>query len=338
MTAAVPASVTRSRGLVGPALHAAVDRLHPTLRLVASYHRGWVDADGAPRPDETGKALRPALAVLGAEAAWASGETALPGAVATELVHDFSLLHDDLMDGDQQRRHRPTAWTVFGPAQALLAGDALLSLAFELLLEVEGAPGRRAQELLSTAVRRLVDGQADDLDLERRADIDVPGYLAMAGGKTAALLSCACAIGPALAGAPEGTVAGLGAFGEHLGLAFQLVDDLLGLWGAPDRTGKPVLSDLRSRKKAAPVVFALSGGGAAAAPLRDYLAGSEPASDRELAGLAELIEQLGGRERTAAEVDRQVGLAQRALLRVDMPEAVAAEFLATARFVTERDR
>jgi geranylgeranyl diphosphate synthase type I len=253
-------------------------------------------------------------------------------------VHDFSLLHDDLMDGDRERRHRPTAWTVYGPGPAILAGDALLSLATDLLLEVKGPAGTAAQQLLATAVRRLVHGQADDLDLEARPDVSVGDYVAMAAGKTGALLSCACAIGAALAGAEPKLVGALGAFGEHLGLAFQLVDDLLGMWGAPATTGKPVLSDLRSRKNSAPIVFALTVPGAVSAPLRDYLARAEAADEDELAELARLVERLGGRDRTTAEVQRQLQLAEGSLAGLDLPTDVASELLATARYVTARDR
>jgi len=338
MTSVVPASVARSKVLLRPALEAALDRLHPTLGRVARYHRGWADQAGVPIAGGGGKALRPALAVLGAQAAWAPGEVALPGAVATELVHDFSLLHDDLMDGDRERRHRPTAWTVFGPGPAILAGDALLSLATDLLLEVEGPAGAAARQLLATAVRRLVHGQADDLDLESSLQVGVADYVTMAAGKTGALMSCACAIGAALAGAEARLVLALGDFGEHLGLAFQLVDDLLGMWGAPAITGKPVLSDLRSRKKSAPIVFALTGGGRAALPLRDYLTGSAPADEDELAGLARLVERLGGRERTTGEIQRGLALAETSLAGLDLPTEVRSELLATARYVTARDR
>lgn len=338
MTATVPASVARSRALVGPALRAAVDRLHPRLRQVASYHRGWVDVDGHEVPDGGGKALRPALAVLGAEAVGAPGVIALPGAIAAELVHDFSLLHDDLMDGDIERRHRPTAWTAYGVGPALLAGDALLALAYEVLQEVRTPAGTAAQELLTIAVRRLVAGQADDLDFERRLDVSVEDYVTMAAGKTAALLSCSAAIGAALAGAPQRAVAALGAYGEHLGLAFQLVDDLLGLWGQPRATGKPVLSDLRSRKKSAPIVMALVGDVAAAQPLRDYLAGSTAPDEGHLLVLAQLVERLGGRARVTAEIDRQVLLAQDALDGGGLDAGVVAELLVTARYVTGRDR
>ena len=129
MTATMPAGVETARDLVGPAIAAATGRLSPDVRVVAAYHLGLIDAEGQPesRKGTAGKALRPALALLSARAAGGAPERGVPAAAAVEFVHNFSLLHDDIMDGDTERRHRPTAWTVFGIGAAILAGDALLA-------------------------------------------------------------------------------------------------------------------------------------------------------------------------------------------------------------------
>ena len=155
MTAVMPAGVETARDLVGPAIAAAVNRLSPEVRMVAAYHLG-LDGRGA------GKALRPALALLSARAAGAAPERGVPAAVAVELVHNFSLIHDDIMDGDTERRHRPTAWTVFGVGAAILAGDALLALAQDILLEDTAPQGLWAARCLSAAVHRLIAGQGAD--------------------------------------------------------------------------------------------------------------------------------------------------------------------------------
>jgi geranylgeranyl diphosphate synthase type I len=339
MTAAVlPEGVTRGREAFQVALADALDRLHPRLRLVAAYHRGWVDADGAPQRAGGGKLLRPALALLGAEGVGASPDLAMPGAVASELVHDFSLLHDDLMDGDTERRHRPTAWVAFGLGPAVLAGDALLSLAIDLLQEQDTAGSRRAEKILARAVSRLVHGQADDLDFETRQDVTVADYLAMAADKTSALLACAASIGAALAGAPDTTVDGLAEYGEHLGLAFQLVDDLLGLWGDPEVTGKPVLSDLRARKKSAPVVMALAAGGPGTERVRAHLAGHGDPGEAALRELAEIVTDLGGGDAVTEEIERRLTLAEAALAKIDLTQTVRSDLIAAARYVTARDR
>jgi geranylgeranyl diphosphate synthase type I len=324
VTAVLPDSLERGRLLVEPALRAAVARLHPSLARVAAYHRGWVDADGTPTDAGGGKALRPALALLGAQAAGVPAAAAVPAGVAVELVHDFSLLHDDLMDSDTERRHRPTAWTVFGPARALLAGDGMLAVAYQLL------DSAAAQGLLARAVDRLVSGQADDLEFEGRTDVTYSDYLAMSMGKTGALLGAAACLGAALGPATLEQLAALTEYGEQVGLAFQLVDDLLGIWGDPAVTGKPVLSDVRSRKKSAPIVLAA----AESAQVRAYLEGA----DAEPAAIAEAIEATGARERVRAEVAVHVERAGRALAGATLEPAAVAELLRTAAYVTGRDR
>src|SRR3984885_16319300 len=166
VTAVMPEGVALARDLVGPAMESAISRLTPDVRIVAAYHLGLADAEGNPTGGGSGKALRPALALLSARAAGAPAERGVTSARAVELVHNFSLLHDDIMDGDTERRHRPTAWTVFGVGAAILAGDALLALAQDLLLEDTAPGGLWAARCLSTAVTRLIAGQGEDLAFE----------------------------------------------------------------------------------------------------------------------------------------------------------------------------
>src|SRR5579871_3303974 len=245
VTAVMPEGVALARDLVGPAMEAAIGRLTPDVRAVAAYHLGLADAAGNPTGNGSGKALRPALAVLSARAAEAPPERGVPAAVAVELVHNFSLLHDDIMDGDQERRHRPTAWTVYGIGAAILAGDAMLALAQNILLEDKAPQSLWAARCLSVAVQRLIAGQGADLAFERRDDVTLAECQEMAGDKTAALMACACSIGAIHVGAPPAVAMGLAGFGAHAGQAFQLTDDLLGIWGSPAVTGKPVRSDLQ---------------------------------------------------------------------------------------------
>ncbi len=333
---AVPVSMTDVRELVDGALRAAVGRLDPRTYRVAAYHLGWTDEEGRPRRAPVGKALRPALALLSARAAVAPPESALPGAVAVELVHAFSLLHDDIMDGDRTRRHRPAAWTVFGEASAILAGDALLALAGEVLLEAPGQGSAKAARALAAATRRLIAGQSLDMDFETRRQVSVDECLAMASDKTAALLACSCSIGAVLDGAPESVSDALEAFGAELGVAFQLADDLLGIWGDPAATGKPAMSDLRSRKMSLPVVAALDSGTPEAAKLADLYARPDPAED-DLAEAAALVEAAGGRAWAELEAENRVQRAAGHLLGARLPDSVRAEFLRIADFVTHRD-
>jgi geranylgeranyl diphosphate synthase type I len=336
MTVVMPAGVAVARDLVGPAMEKSIARLSPQVRMVASYHLGLSDADGNPRREGSGKALRPALALLSARAAGASPERGVTPAVAVELVHNFSLLHDDIMDGDTERRHRPTAWTVYGVGAAILAGDALLALANDLLLEDSSPGGPWAARCLSAAVQRLIAGQGSDLAFERRDDVSLPECMDMAGDKTAALMACACTIGAVHLGASPELAMGLAGFGAHVGLAFQLTDDLLGIWGAPDVTGKPVRADLRARKKSLPVVAALSSETPEAAELAELLAKPEQLTEEELHHGADLVTKAGGRQWAENEADTQLAAANKCLADIELPADVHAEFTAIAEFITAR--
>ena len=340
----MPAGVTTARDLVGPALANAVARMSPDVRTVAAYHLGLspppTPANGhaaGSKPGGTGKALRPALALLSARAAMAAPERGVPAAVAVELVHNFSLLHDDIMDGDTERRHRPTAWTVYGTGAAILAGDALLALAQDILLEDNAPQGLWAARCLSAAVHRLIAGQGADLAFERRDDVTLPECLEMAGDKTAALMACACSIGAIYVGAPAALAMGLAGFGAHVGLAFQLTDDLLGIWGSPERTGKPIGSDLRARKKSLPVVAALTSDTAEAGRLRDLLAQKAPLTDDDVALATRLVEDAGGKRWTEAEAETQLAAASKCLEEADLTGDVRAEFASIAEFITARE-
>jgi geranylgeranyl diphosphate synthase, type I len=339
VTATIPAAVETARDWVGPAMAAAVDRLSPEIREVAAYHLGLPGHDGgksAGRAGGAGKALRPALTLLSARAADGLPERAVPAAVAVELVHNFSLLHDDIMDGDTERRHRPTAWTVYGVGAAILAGDALLALAQDLLLESPPPEGVWASRCLSAAVQRLIAGQGADLAFERRSDVTLAECLDMAGDKTAALMACACSIGAVYVGGPAAVAKSLAGFGAYAGLAFQLTDDLLGIWGSPEVTGKPVMSDLRARKKSLPVVAALTSGTQAGQDLSALLASGEPLGEEELVRAAELVEAAGGRQWAETKADSALAAAAGHLAETDMPRDVRAEFEGIAEFVTAR--
>lgn len=341
-TTTAPASLLRARELLQPALRRSIDGLAPELRAVVSYHLGFADRDGRPAAGDGGKAIRPALAFLSAQAAGAAPEVALPGALAVELVHNFSLLHDDVMDRDLERRHRPTAWALFGVGQAIVTGDALLVLAHELLLDPPSPERERASVALTRATARMITGQAEDLAFESRLDVTVEECLRMSAHKTGALLAYAASVGAILSGAQERVVAALEDFGLHLGLAFQAVDDILGIWGRPEATGKPVASDLRSRKKTLPVVAALEalsgkpGSGHEGDRLIRFLSDGQLTEDDIVAAVS-LVELGGGRERCMAEADRELQLALGSLERADVEPVARDELAELGRFVTARD-
>jgi geranylgeranyl diphosphate synthase type I len=216
----------------------------------------------------------------------------------------------------------------------VLGGTALLTLAVELL--AESAPA--ALPCLLTAIQQLISGQSDDLLLESAPDAQLAEVLRMAAGKTGALLSCAAAVGAVAAGAPARPVTALADYGRDLGMAFQLVDDILGIDGDPAATGKSASSDVRAGKRSAPIVAALQSGTEAATRLRKLLADGPPSRDADVAQAADLVHEAGGiawaRRAATGYAARACGHLDAAALR----PGPAADLVALAHFVLARDR
>ncbi|MGK5626857.1 family 2 encapsulin nanocompartment cargo protein polyprenyl transferase [Streptomyces sp. URMC 123] len=331
----------RSRTAVDPVLRGAVRSLPESMRRIAAYHFGWQDADGLPTSGHAGKAIRPALVLAAARAVSGrtdSAEQAVRPAAAVELVHNFTLLHDDVIDHDRTRRHRPTAWTVFGVANAILAGDALHALAVRILAQDAHPAATEAAGRLSACVLELCDGQYADCAFEHRPEVTLEECLSMAEAKTGALLGCACALGALYAGAEPAAVKAMDAFGRAAGLAFQLIDDLIGIWGDPATTGKPAGADLVARKKSLPVVAALTSDSPAAAELAALYAAEGPLDDIALRRAAEAVEAAGGRDWAQSEACVRMAAAIDHLARAVPDLGEAGDLLSLAEFVTRRSR
>jgi len=237
------------------------------------YHLGWVDQQLRPTDGQPGKLLRPKLLLLSYELAWAQGQTpsinplassprpALPAAAAVELAHNFTLLHDDIQDGDVERRHRPTVWSVWGIPQAILVGDALFALArlhlWKVLDEgVEPATALSLAKLFDTALLKLTEGQHLDMFFEKQQQVSLSSYEEMISHKTAILMSCATEMGAKLGTSNQEIIEGLARFGHALGLAFQVRDDMLGVWATEAELGKLPVGDIYRRKKSLPILHA----------------------------------------------------------------------------------
>lgn len=232
--------------------------------VMLEYHLGWLDEHGLPlrKTQAGGKRLRPLLCLLSNAACGSDWQRALPMATALELLHNFSLLHDDIQDASPLRRGRSTVWKLWGEAQAINAGDALFTLAHltpHRLIERGVPPGIVLAALadFDHTCLQLTQGQYLDMRFETRARVTVAEYLTMIGGKTAALIAACTRLGALIAEAPAATTHHLSEYGRHLGLAFQVHDDWLGIWGDPAVTGKSAASDLEKRKKSLPVVYGL---------------------------------------------------------------------------------
>nr|WP_058041507.1 polyprenyl synthetase family protein [Streptomyces roseifaciens] len=337
-----PQTLARARALAEPALRAAVATLHPLPARMAAFSFGWCEADGTPSPSPGGKGVRQAFALLGAEAVGAPLGTAVQAAVAVELVHTFSLVHDDIMDGDERRRHRDATWKAFGTGPAVLTGDALFALAVRTVAEAGGEHTGRAVAHLADCLGELVRGQADDLLFESRpwtgrGAVGIPEYEAMAARKTGALLGCALSLGPVLAGAPPLQTGALAEAGRRLGTAFQIVDDLLGIWGDPRTTGKPVHGDLLRRKKTLPVLAAVAlDEGATARELARLLGPGTPPDAAAADRAAGLVEAAGGREFALQEAHRHAAAAHECLRGSGLAEGAVGELVALSAYLLER--
>ncbi|MBC7221301.1 polyprenyl synthetase family protein [Candidatus Bipolaricaulota bacterium] len=286
------------------------------LRGLVGYPLGAVADDGGPGPGPGGKLLRPSLVLFVCEALGGDPGRALPLAAAVELVHTFSLVHDDIVDGDRVRRGRAAAWVVLGEHQAIHAGDGLLALAFRTAARAE-LPGRmtvRAVEALASATLAMVEGQARDLALEGRP-ARTDEYLVMTRGKTGALLGCALELGAIAAGRDDLAPAHR-QVGETLGIAFQIRDDWLGLWGDPAVVGKAVGSDIAREKRSYPIAWALERDPSLAPSLRDAPLGEVQAR----------LAEVGAREATEARADELLSQAREGARQLPWPVWAHAEF------------
>ena len=282
LSSSIQSTLQRYQHLIDTALRQAIDQASNASAIPAldayygqmRYHLGWVDASLAPVRYNTGKLLRPTLLLLAYEAAGAWGQVstnladtthiqrALSVAVAVELVHNFTLIHDDIEDGDTERRHRPTLWKIWGIPQAINTGDGMFALSRQMLWKtlengVESAIVARLGAIFDHTVQAIAEGQYLDLSFETRQDVSVAMYVDMIRRKTAALMSGAAEMGALLGTRDQETIDRLRAFGLAIGIAFQVRDDILGVWASTSELGKTAAGDIYRRKKSLPILHAL---------------------------------------------------------------------------------
>lgn len=334
----LPESLTRRLPLVEDALRWALPPpARSPLGRMCAYHLGWVGPDGRPASGGGGKLFRAALTLWACEACGGDPEWAVPAAAAAELVHNFTLVHDDIQDRDQTRRHRPTVWAVWGEAQGINVGDGLFATAYVALL----APGprgerrMRAARSLSQAVVEVIEGQSLDLALEGRPDTPRATYMRLITGKTGALLGACMEMGAIIAGAPQRTVTKLRNAGRLLGQTFQIRDDWLGTFGDPGTTGKGRGTDLARRKTTYPVVSAYSRAShAEQRELCQLYAETDGAASE--ARIREILAGLGEPDATAAAAAQTSHAAVAAVTSSGLEPRRVEDFAAIAGFVARR--
>lgn len=282
------------------------------------YHLGWEDASGRPEQAPQGKRIRPLLVLMSAAAASGDPRKALPAAAAVELLHNFSLIHDDIEDAGETRRHRPCLWTWSGVPQAINSGDGMFTIARLALhgLAERDVPLDRilwAMRVFDRTALRLTEGQYLDMAFEQRRHVSLDSYLQMISGKTAALMGASTQLGPIVAGANESDVFYFRQFGYELGIAFQIQDDILGIWGDEHVTGKSVSTDLLTRKKTLPVLFALSQPGPQGDALRALYQREEPFTEHDLPQVLAHLDALRARAYAQEQAEEHLHRALAAL-------------------------
>ncbi|WP_328387511.1 polyprenyl synthetase family protein [Nocardia sp. NBC_00416] len=286
-----------------PALREAVEQLPDPLRLMAGYHFGWWDETGHPTRGRSGKGLRAALVFAVTAACGGAESTAVAAAAAIEMLHNFTLVHDDVMDADEMRHGRATVWRVWGSDAALVLGDAMHAMTIRMLLNLPTASVAEAVGRVEAATVEMCRGQYEDLMFESRPTVEAGEYMRMVLGKTGSLMGCACALGALCADADADTVAAFDHFGRELGAAFQFTDDVLGIVGDTAVTGKPVGNDLARRKRSLPVVAALDSGCPEAADLRELYRSDGPMTTADVARATRFVEACGALDWTRQQAD-----------------------------------
>ncbi|MFZ0217534.1 MAG: polyprenyl synthetase family protein [Candidatus Dormiibacterota bacterium] len=338
----LPAALTRWTSDIERALRDVALPTGELLGRMAAYHMGWVEADGSEAGATAGKRIRPSLVCWAAEACGGSLSEALPAACAVELTHNFTLVHDDVQDRDRLRRGRETVWAVWGEAQAINAGDAINAIALSTLLPPATAPlevqarGGQAVAALLRVELEVIEGQTLDLEHECRPDTPPSIYLRMIEAKTGALLGGSLQLGGIVAGATPTVTEQLRLAGRLLGVAFQLRDDWLGVWGEPALTGKSRENDLARRKLTYPVVRAFER--AEAAQRRELVALYESRGPAQEPRIRQLLEALGGPELTARSAAEAAAHAVQAIDGCGLDSTAVEELADVARYFAERNR
>ncbi len=329
-----------------PVQHALRDRLAGSpvpIGTMLRYHMGWESAEGEAQEFAAGKRLRPALCLFTCEAVGGGIEDALPAAVALELIHNFSLIHDDIQDQDLERHGRGTVWTIWGKPSGVVAGNALRTVADATLYQLRGSGASTAAAIevvqtLTTRCLELVEGQRMDLNFESRRDVGPDEYLDMVSRKTGALVEAAMHMGALLGSASPTQVARLATCGRLLGLTFQARDDVLGIWGDPVLLGKATGADIRRRKKSLPVVFGFSSATGAERERLDRLYDSDEEMDESaVADVMSILDRVGAESYAQSVAEEKGALAIDEARAAGIEEETLQDLHDLAHFFAHRD-
>jgi geranylgeranyl diphosphate synthase type I len=284
----------------------------PAFSAMMAYQFGYVDEELRPIAESGGKRFRPLLCLLACEGVGGTARQALTVAAAIEILHNFSLVHDDIEDHDTTRRHRPTVWKVWGEAQGINVGDGMFAVAGRAILDapVDPATVLDIARRFGDTARALTEGQYLDMSFEKQIDVRAEQYAVMAGNKTGSIIEFSLWAGARLGGADAETLTAMNEFGIHLGKAFQIHDDISGIWAPQDRTGKEPGKDLQNQKKTFPVLLAAEH---AREPFQSVLTAYVQSEAADISHVMEALDRTGARGYAEERVSSHLLKARQAL-------------------------
>jgi len=337
----LPESFTAYRNALRAELMNVIDSCPPSLRKMLRYHMGWQDEHGHSCSRESGKFIRSTLCLLSCQAVGGDTSQAVPAAAAVELVHNFSLIHDDIQDASYERHHRPTVWKLWGQSQAINAGDAMFALGYLVLPELKerGITDEKvagATKMLSLACLELCEGQYLDIEYENRLDTSIEDYLNMAAKKTAALFAVSTSLGAYLGSDDSKLVDSFHLFGKELGIAYQICDDILGIWGTEETVGKSA-SDISQRKKTLPVIYGLQNSGGEARKRLKKLYSQKSIEGEDIVEVIKILDQLGAKNYAENLAEQHYYKALAYLEAAGLNTLRQAPLRETARFLLKRN-
>lgn len=337
----IPSQLKKYREKVSDSLEGYLEGRDGKTYEMINYHLGF-DGKGTDG-NLQGKAIRSSLALYATEALGGNPDDALPAALSLELIHNFSLVHDDIQDDDRTRRGRPTVQYKWSPDQAINAGDAIKDLA--LLIMIDLSPDENSERTLEALGAlgnyslRMIDGQVMDLDYMKRKDVDRDSYLDMICEKTCALLEGAFHLGGIYSPVGEKEIEKLISFGRYLGYVYQIRDDWLGIWGEPEKSGKSVLSDIEEKKRSFPVVYALEKGqGEKISRLKELYYREGKLGKDEVKEVKEILEEVDASEKTNEWAKKYWNQAESQLQDTGMADWAKAELKEFGSFLLTRKK
>lgn len=310
------------------------------LYAMMKYHLGWLDEDLRETSQYRGKRFRPTICLLAYKALSGVYTKALPAAAAIELIHNFSLIHDDIEDMDEERRHKPTVWKLWGIPQAINVGDGMHVMANLAALRLKDANVTSQKivevlEVLNGTIMRLCEGQYLDMSFEEATDVTVDMYLDMVSRKTGALIEASILVGASLATEDEGLIGHFRDFGKNIGVAFQIRDDIIGIWGDPGKAGKPIGSDILRKKKTLPLLYAFQKAGEDKKILAGIYRKKRPTRG-DVEKVLHILEKVGAKKHSQEVAERFEALAFKDLKAIKLKNASMEKLGTLANFLVRR--